>query len=152
MASVLEKTIRGAVTAGVGKISELSRKRLPGDTAFMRGVHTPMAEELTLHDLSVTGTIPAELDGRYVRIGPNPRHGDAKGHHWFVGDGMVHGVKMKGGKAEWYRNRYIRSNALETETGLKAAPGPRRGVSDTVNTNVVGMAGKTLAMVEAGSY
>lgn len=152
MASVLEKTIRGAVTAGVGKISELSRKRLPGDTAFMRGIHTPMAEELTLHDLSVTGTIPPELDGRYVRIGPNPRHGDAKGHHWFVGDGMVHGVKLKGGKAEWYRNRYIRSNALAAETGLKAAPGPRRGVSDTVNTNVVGMAGQTLAMVEAGSY
>ena len=55
MASVLEKTIRGAVTAGVGKISELSRKRLPGDTAFMRGIHTPMAEELTIEDLRVSG-------------------------------------------------------------------------------------------------
>lgn len=152
MASVLEKTIRGAVTAGVGKVAELSRKRLPDDSAFMRGIHTPMAEELTIGDLRVTGTIPAELDGRYVRIGPNPQHAEGKGHHWFIGDGMVHGVKLGAGKADWYRNRYIRSRAVEAASGLTAAPGPRRGMSDTVNTNVIGFAGQTLAMVEAGSY
>ncbi|WP_120717904.1 8'-apo-carotenoid 13,14-cleaving dioxygenase [Tsuneonella amylolytica] len=152
MASVLEKTIRSAVTAGVGAVAGLNRKRLDGENAFMRGIHTPMAEELTLQDLPVTGTIPAELDGRYVRIGPNPHYGEAKGHHWFVGDGMVHGVKLSGGRAEWYRNRYIRSNRIEERAGLKAAPGPRRGMSDTVNTNVVQFAGQTLAMVEAGSY
>jgi carotenoid cleavage dioxygenase len=152
MASVLEKTIRGAVTAGVTGIAGLNRKRLEGDNAFMRGIHTPMDEELTLSDLAVTGAIPVELDGRYVRIGPNPRFADPRGHHWFTGDGMVHGIRLKGGKAEWYRNRYIRSNTLEAASGLKAAPGPRRGMSDTVNTNVIQVAGKTLALVEAGSY
>lgn len=152
MASVLEKTIRGAVTAGITTVAGLNRKRLGSENAFMRGIHTPMAEELTLENLTVSGTIPAELDGRYVRIGPNPQYGESKGHHWFVGDGMVHGVKLAGGKAEWYRNRYIRSTTLEGRAGLKAAPGPRRGMSDTVNTNVVQFAGQTLAMVEAGSY
>lgn len=152
MASVLEKTIRGAVTAGVTGLAGLNRKRLDGENAFLRGIHAPMTEELTLENLSVTGTIPAELDGRYVRIGPNPEHADAKGHHWFVGDGMVHGVKLKNGKAEWYRNRYVRSRNLEAVSGRAAAPGPRRGMSDTVNTNVVQFAGQTLAMVEAGSY
>ena len=152
MASVLEKTIRGAVTAGVTGLAGLNRKRLDPDSAFLRGIHTPMAEELTLEDLAVTGTIPPELNGRYVRIGPNPHHTDGKGHHWFVGDGMVHGVRLRGGRAEWYRNRYIRSRSLEAATGLAAAPGPRRGPSDTVNTNVISCAGQTLALVEAGSY
>jgi len=152
MASVLEKTIRGVVTAGVTGLARLNRKRLGADNAFMRGIHTPMGEELTIENLSVTGTIPTELDGRYVRIGPNPHHADGKGHHWFVGDGMVHGVRLKGGKAEWYRNRYIRSNAIEAKAGLPAAGGPRRGMSDTVNTNVIQFAGQTLALVEAGSY
>lgn len=152
MASVLEKTIRGAITAGVTKVAEFNRTRLDDKNAFLGGIHTPMTDELTIEDLKVTGSIPAELDGRYVRIGPNPQHTTGKGHHWFVGDGMVHGVRLKGGKAEWYRNRYIRSNSLETAGGPKAAPGPRRGMSDTVNTNVVQVAGKTLALVEAGSY
>lgn len=152
MASVIEKTIRGAVTAGVVKVAEFNRARLDGENAFMRGIHAPMTEELTLTNLAVTGEIPAELDGRYVRIGPNPQHTTGKGHHWFVGDGMVHGVRLKDGKAEWYRNRYIRSRDLERAGGPKAAPGPRRGMRDTVNTNVVQLGGKALALVEAGSY
>ncbi len=152
MASVLEKTIRGAVTAGVTGLAGLNRKRLSGDNAFLTGIHTPMDGEKTLTDLEVTGTIPAELDGRYVRIGPNPQYAEAKGHHWFTGDGMVHGIKLKDGRAEWYRNRYIRSNTLEAASGMAAAPGPRRGMGDTVNTNVIQVAGKTLALVEAGSY
>jgi carotenoid cleavage dioxygenase-like enzyme len=152
MASLLEKTIRAGVTAGVTGLAGLNRKRLSGDNAFLTGIHTPMDGERTLIDLQVTGTIPAELDGRYVRIGPNPQYAEAKGHHWFTGDGMVHGIKLKGGRAEWYRNRYIRSNTLEGASGLRAAPGPRRGMGDTVNTNVIQVAGKTLALVEAGSY
>ena len=25
--------------------------------------------------------------------------------HWFAGDGMVHGIRLRDGRAEWYRNR-----------------------------------------------
>ena len=111
MASVVEKTIRRAVTPAVQAVASINRARLPGpgENPFLRGIHTPMADELTLANPTVTGAIPTELDGRYVRIGPNPFGKAGKGHHWFLGDGMVHGVRLKDGKAEWYRNRFIRS-------------------------------------------
>lgn len=153
MASVVETAIRSVVTKGITAVAGFNRARMDGDTdhPFLTGIHTPMTEELTLTDLTVTGQIPVELDGRYVRIGPNPFRPDGRGHHWFVGDGMVHGVRLKDGKAEWYRNRYIRSKLLEGQGGPAAAAGPRRNDRDTVNTNVVQIGGKITAIVEAGS-
>ena len=112
-----------------------------------------MEAELTLETLEVTGSIPAELDGRYLRIGPNPATPvNPAAYHWFTGDGMVHGVRLKAGKALWYRNRWIRSRAVSAVLGEPEAPGPRNGQSDSVNTNVLGHAGALWALVEAGSY
>jgi carotenoid cleavage dioxygenase len=65
---------------------------------------------------------------------------------------MVHGVRLKDGKALWYRNRWIRSKAVSRALGEPEAPGPRNGLSDTVNTNVLGHAGALWALVEAGGY
>jgi carotenoid cleavage dioxygenase-like enzyme len=153
MASTVETLIRGVVTKGLTAVAGFNRNRQDEarDHPFLTGVHTPMTEEKTLTDLKVTGVIPAQLDGRYVRIGPNPFKPDARGHHWFVGDGMVHGVRLRGGKAEWYRNRYIRSQQLAEQGGPAAAPGPRLSDRDLVNTNVIQIAGKTYGIVEAGS-
>ncbi len=153
MASAVETLIRGAVTKGLMGVADFNRRRKDSaaDHPFLTGMHTPMREEKTLLDLSVTGTIPAELTGTYLRIGPNPFRPDPRGHHWFVGDGMVHGVRLSGGKAEWYRNRYIRSQLLESAGGPQAAPGPRRTPRDTVNTNVTRIGGQIMAIVEAGS-
>ena len=154
MASVIEKTIRKAVTPAIQAVASFNRTRLaePSENPFLKGVHTPMTEEKTIGNLTVTGTIPAELDGRYVRIGPNPFGDAGKGHHWFIGDGMVHGVRLKNGNAEWYRNRFIRSNSLAEKGGPAAVSGPRRGFGDTVNTNVLDVGGRIMALVEAGSY
>lgn len=154
MASSVETAIRSVVTKGVTALSNFNRARQDRGRAhpFLTGIHAPMTEERTLTDLTVTGTIPAELSGRYVRIGPNPFRPDPRGHHWFIGDGMVHGVRIEQGKALWYRNRYIRSLDLEGQGGPKAAPGPRRGRRDLINTNVIQHHGKTLAIVEAGSF
>ena len=152
MASIVENVIRGAVAKGAGAVADFNRSRLPDDkSAYLSAIHEPMKLELTLDELEVVGEIPGELDGRYLRIGPNPAAPDPKGYHWFSGDGMVHGLALRDGKALWYRNRWIRSNAVAAQTGLPAAPGPRH-IFDTVNTNVVGMAGRTWALVEAGSY
>ncbi len=74
---------------------------------FLRGNGRPVTEERTITDLAVTGSLPAELDGRYVRNGANPLTGVAD--HPFFGDGMVHGVRLRDGKAEWYRNRYVQT-------------------------------------------
>ena len=154
MASVIEKTISKAVTPALQAVASINRTRLPGaeDNPFLHGIHTPLTEEFTLDNPTVTGTIPAELDGRYVRIGPNPFGETGKGHHWFLGDGMVHGVRLKDGKAEWYRNRFIRSAELEGKGGPPAVGGPRRGFGDTVNTNVLDIGGTIMALVEANSF
>jgi carotenoid cleavage dioxygenase len=156
MASPLETLIRGTVTKGILKVAEFNRNRLAEPDQphpFLTGIHTPMTGELTLRDLAVTGTIPPELDGRYIRIGPNPvQPPNPAAYHWFIGDGMVHGVRLRAGKALWYRNRWIRSRAVSAALGEPPARGPRHGNSDTVNTNVLGHAGKTWALVEAGGY
>jgi 8'-apo-carotenoid 13,14-cleaving dioxygenase len=155
MASSVETLIRKTVSAGVSKVAEFNRNRMDETVRnpYLTGIHTPMDAERTIESLRVTGTIPAELDGRYIRIGPNPAAPpNPASYHWFTGDGMVHGVKLKSGKAEWYRNRWIRSKVVEAANGLPAAPGPRNGPRDTVNTNVLGHAGETWALVEAGGY
>lgn len=155
MASAVETLIRGAVTKGVMKVAEFNRIRLKDDGSphpFLSGVHTPISSEFTITELAVSGTIPAELDGRYIRIGPNPVSPNPVGYHWFLGDGMVHGVKLKGGNAEWYRNRWIRSTAVSAALGEPPAPGKRAERFDTVNTNVLGHAGQTWAVVEAGGF
>jgi carotenoid cleavage dioxygenase len=117
---------------------------------FLTGAHTPMTEELTIETLPVAGTIPAALDGRYLRIGPNPIDADPDYYHWFAGDGMIHGLRIEDGKALWYRNRWVRSEAVTTALGEARTEGPRH-IFDTVNTNVLGFAGKTFGLVEAGS-
>ena len=155
MVSPVETLIRGVVTTGVTKIADFNRNRMKADkpNPYLTGIHTPMNAELTLDALTVTGEIPAELDGRYIRIGPNPvAPANHASYHWFTGDGMVHGVKLKGGKALWYRNRWIKSRNVTETLGLPEAPGPRNGPRDVVNTNVLGHAGETWAIVEAGGY
>lgn len=155
MASAVETLIRKTVSKGVMKVAEFNRERMKeaGPNPFLSGIHTPMGDERSLTDLAVTGSIPAELDGRYLRIGPNPvTPPNPAAYHWFTGDGMVHGVRLKGGEALWYRNRWIRSNAVSAALSEPPAPGPRNGPSDTVNTNVLGHAGATWALVEAGGY
>ena len=117
---------------------------------YLTGVHTPMREELTIEDLPVTGTIPPAFNGRYLRMGPNPRTPNPSKYHWFSGDGMLHGVSIENGRALWYRNRWIRSTAVSKALGEARVEGPRH-TFDTVNTNVVHFAGKTLGLVEAGS-
>ncbi len=102
---------------------------------YLAGNFAPVAEEVTAIDLPVTGSIPPELSGRFLRNGPNPRSvDDLATHHWFFGEGMVHGIRLGDGKARWYRNRY---------SGTVDAGGP--------NTSIIGHAGKTLAIVEAGA-
>src|SRR3712207_7659046 len=33
--------------------------------------------------------------------------------HWFFGEGMLHGVELKDGRASWYRNRFVRTPSFE---------------------------------------
>jgi carotenoid cleavage dioxygenase len=154
MAGQVETLIRSTVTKAVEAVAGVNRALMKADERhpFLTGIHEPMREERTIADLKVTGEVPADLDGRYVRIGPNPATPpNTAAYHWFLGDGMIHGVRLKNGKAEWYRNRWIRSTAVSKALGEPEAPGPRAAF-DTVNTNFVGHAGNMWAIVEAGGF
>ncbi|GJD94001.1 8'-apo-carotenoid 13,14-cleaving dioxygenase [Methylobacterium iners] len=153
MSNLVRSAIRAVAEGGVGLMAACNRWRLPRTPSpFVVGVHAPMREELTLCDLTVTGLIPAGLDGRYLKMGANPVRPASRAHEWFLGDGMVHGLAISKGRAQWYRNRWIGSRVAAAALGRPAAPGPRRGRNDTVNTNVVNIGGHAFAVVEAGSF
>ncbi|MGV0835701.1 carotenoid oxygenase family protein [Mycolicibacterium thermoresistibile] len=113
---------------------------------FETGNYAPVAAELTEFDLPVTGAIPPELSGWYLRNGPNPRRSSA---HWFTGDGMIHGVRIENGRAAWYRNRWVRTESFLDPFPVYNADGTRNLRSSVANTHVVQHAGKTLALVES---
>lgn len=128
---------------------------------YLAGNFAPIRSEDDF-DLEVTGEIPAGLRGALFRIGPNPQYEprNPEQHHWFGGDGMVHGFYVADGKVS-YRNRYARTPKWELEhehgralfgamgnplTTDPIALGAEGGVA---NTNIVFHAGKLLALEEA---
>lgn len=123
----------------------------PTTSPYLLGNYAPVHEEVTEERLDVTGSLPEELDGRYLRIGPNPIDADPSTYHWFMGSGMVHGVRLRDGRAEWYRNRWVRSADVAAQLGEPAPAGPAtEGATFSPNTNVIGVAGRTFAIVEGG--
>jgi carotenoid cleavage dioxygenase-like enzyme len=114
---------------------------------YLRGNFAPVTEEVTSFHLPIDGAIPPQLRGLYVRNGPNPKSG--KSQHWFMGDGMVHGVRLEDGKAAWYRNRWVRTRALEEGAELVQPDGAVDHRVAKANTNVIGHAGRIFALVES---
>jgi carotenoid cleavage dioxygenase len=115
--------------------------------AHLQGNGRPTQEELTLTDLTVVGRIPAELDGRYLRNGANPITGMSD--HPFFGDGMIHGVRLREGKAQWYRNRYVQTPFIKDPSIDILDPNVTLDMTcSKANTHIVGHAGKILALEE----
>ena len=115
--------------------------------AHLQGNGRPTQEELTLTDLKVVGRIPAELDGRYLRNGANPLTGMSD--HPFFGDGMIHGVRLRDGKAQWYRNRYVQTPFIKDPSINILDPNVTLDMTcSKANTHIVGHAGKILALEE----
>ncbi|MBX3024251.1 carotenoid oxygenase family protein [bacterium] len=113
----------------------------------LRGNYAPVTEERTVCDLQVEGAIPPALRGVYMRNGPNPKSGYSP--HWFVGDGMLHGVRLENGRAQWYRNRYVRTRTFTEGAEFVDANGTVDRTAGVNNTNVVQHAGRVLALVES---
>lgn len=126
---------------------------------YLAGNFAPVRSEDDF-DLAVKGEIPRELRGALFRIGPNPQFEPRDpNHHWFGGDGMVHGFYVEDGKVS-YRNRYVRTPKWELEhehgrslfgsfgnpmTTDPLAFGNEGGVA---NTNIVWHGGRLLALEE----
>ncbi|NHU47529.1 carotenoid oxygenase family protein [Rhodococcus sp. A14] len=114
----------------------------------LRGNRAPVNREVTVDKLRVTGRIPAELNGWYLRNGPNPRNASS---HWFLGEGMLHGVRLRDGNAEWYRNRWVHTAKFDGDpTPLyDQQTGSRNLHVSEANTHIVSHAGRTLALIES---
>jgi carotenoid cleavage dioxygenase-like enzyme len=111
-----------------------------------RGAFAPVFNEEHLADLEVEGALPSSLNGIYMRNGANPPTG--KSAHWFLGDGMLHAVRLEGGRARWYRNRYVQTTAhIEPKDPLDFASMADKTRS-AANTSVVRHAGRILALEE----
>lgn len=121
---------------------------------YLAGNFAPVEDEITVFDLDVKGEIPRELAGRFLRIGPNPINPDPATYHWFIGSGMVHGLQLRDGRAEWFRSRFVRDDQVVEAKGWPPVEGPAPEMmlgGGIANTNIIGHAGQTLAIVEAGN-
>jgi carotenoid cleavage dioxygenase len=95
------------------------------DHPYRTGPWRPQTTEWDDDDLRVVeGQIPDDLDGVYLRNTENPLHPALKYYHPFDGDGMLHIVGFRDGKA-FYRNRFVRTDGLaeENEAGGPLWPG-----------------------------
>ncbi len=113
----------------------------PDKPWWLRGNHGPLPDETEALDLPVRGGIPEDLHGMLIHVGPNPPRGDSP--HWFLGEGMLHGLLLRGGRAVRYRSRWVRTPRLAE---------PNRNHDDPdcspANTNVVVHGGRILALEE----
>jgi carotenoid cleavage dioxygenase len=138
----------------------------PADTSwetlgnpYLAGLYEPVREERTDEGLEVVGEIPPELDGVYLRNGPNPRLDPVGRYHWFDGDGMLHAVRFRDGAAS-YRNRWVRTRGFGAEDGAATALfngvmenpaanpalGLRLPLKDSANTDLVWFRDRVLAL------
>ncbi|SHG62612.1 carotenoid oxygenase family protein [Streptoalloteichus hindustanus] len=108
----------------------------------------PVPDEIDAVNLPVTGVLPPELTGRYLRNGPNPLPGETSSHG-FLGHGMIHGVRLRDGRAEWYRNRWVRTGRLAGDPFVRP-DGTRDLAAVAANTHVIEHSGRLLALVESG--
>ncbi|GBF94451.1 hypothetical protein Rsub_07265 [Raphidocelis subcapitata] len=93
----------------------LSRPNKAYGEVFLEGNFAPVPEELFEAALEVVeGAVPPEIDGAFLRVGPNPALPPVGGYHWFDGDGMVHACRIKGGSAS-YCNRWVETSRLKQE-------------------------------------
>ncbi len=115
---------------------------------YLEGPYRATHDELTVRGLEVlAGRLPDDLNGVYVRNGPNPQHHPVGRYHWFDGDGMVHSVHFADGEAT-YRNRWVRTDGFlaERDAGRAIWRGiiepfganpPDAPEKDTANTDVL---------------
>jgi len=138
---------------------------------YYRGVFRPVQEEVS-SEVTYRGILPKDLVGEYVHVGPCPsalpKEPGSFLYHSFDGDGMMHGVTFRDGRA-FYANRWVQTQklaAVRAKGGVEevyslgqALAGRMRmevdmdfrsgEVMGRANTNVVTHAGNLYALHEA---
>lgn len=140
----------------------------PAQHPFLQGPFAPVDEEVDVDGVRVEGRIPDELNGSFVRNGPNPQFTPLGSYTYpFDGDGMVHRLTFENGRVS-YRNRWVQTRGLGAErragralygglltpfvpdtssNGNEADASPFKNVA---NTNVIRHCGRTFALGEGG--
>ena len=122
----------------------------PAKKWWLQQNFAPVTKEVEAFDLKVTaGAIPPALAGLYVRNGSNPQSGDST--HWFFGDGMVHGIRLEDGKAKWYRNRYVGTDAVRQRRRGSAAVARRAARPTSPTSPRSGTAASSSRAARSGS-
>eukprot|EP01062_Namystynia_karyoxenos_P040632 TRINITY_DN29612_c0_g1_i1.p1 TRINITY_DN29612_c0_g1~~TRINITY_DN29612_c0_g1_i1.p1 ORF type:complete len:511 (+),score=150.88 TRINITY_DN29612_c0_g1_i1:96-1628(+) len=146
----------------LGRVSPALR---PTDHPYRTGPFTPNHTELEAVGLTVLeGAVPRDIDGVYIRNTENQVHEPLGRYHPFDGDGMLHAVRFRNGRAT-YRNRLIPTKGLQAELAEGRAlfvglaepklqtPDPRRNgnvpgaqgsLKDSSSTDVVVHAGRAM--------
>ena len=134
---------------------------------FLTGAFKPNFKEYTAtsDSLQITGEIPSDLHGVYVRNTHNQVHEPLGKYHPFDGYGMLHAMYFEHGRAE-YRNRFVHTTGFLAEKGAGKSLWPGilepdqrafRGwgaigaMKDNAGTDVICHAGKLLATMSQGS-
>ena len=88
------------------------------DHPYRTGPWRPQSNEWNAVPEVVQGELPADLDGMYIRNTENPVHPALLHYHPFDGDGMLHMIEFRDGRAA-YRNRFVRTDGfrIEAEAG-----------------------------------
>lgn len=137
------------------------------ENPWLRGPWRPQGREYAVSsdELQVIGEIPADLDGIYVRNTHNQAITPMGIYHPFDGDGMLHAVRFRDGKAE-YRNAFVRTTGflaeqaaqkslwpgiLQPETYSRRGWGSMGAMKDNAGTDVKAHAGKLYATMSQGS-
>ncbi len=96
------------------RINQVRSSLEPSDHPYLNGAWAPVSEEWHDDDCPVSGHIPRDLDGVYLRNTENPLHQPLGKYHPFDGDGMLCALHLHNGRAS-FRNRFIRTHAFVAE-------------------------------------
>lgn len=119
---------------------------------YQKIVYRPVPET-EISNFKVIGEIPKHLNGLLLRIGSNPIYAKKLTlFEWYMGDGMVHGLKLRNGKAIWFKSKMIATDTVQKNKKKQYVQGYRRGAHDVVNTNIFKHFGKLWAVIEAGAF
>ncbi|KAF8365249.1 hypothetical protein HHK36_032739 [Tetracentron sinense] len=122
------------------------------DPKFVLSDNFAPVDELPPTNCQVTeGQIPPCLDGAYIRNGPNPQYLPRGPYHLFDGDGMLHSLRITGGRATLC-SRYVKTYKYNIELNAGSPILPNvfsgfHGVTATVARGAV-----TAARVLAGQF
>lgn len=137
-------------------------KKLPlVDSLYLKNGFAPIHNEIIKENLSIIGDLPVEIDGRYLRNGPNPYFIPYTYTYPIDGDGMIHELKIEKGVVS-YKNKFVKTQGLLDElkankalfggNSLPIPPDPKytkEKIKNTASIGVLAFNDKIVALFES---